>query len=186
MHKPNIPQEKGLLFAKKNKVSIWASTHPYEDIPEEYFDETFSKNNTRATNTWSANFKIRYFNPAKMETNGSHDGTLSIKQAVGECSFSSSFIEGLMSKAKKKKLDQVTWVILLYEFEYSAKISGIENDKYVTLLGAFDYDDDAESLFEIESNEDEFFGKSGYEDDDNDNEEEDEDEFEDYDDPDND
>ncbi len=139
---------KGFLFSKKNKVSVWASTHPYADIPDEYFEETFSKNNTRASNTWSDNFKIRYFSPSKMETNGAHEGTIDIQQAVGECSFSSSFIDVLKSKAKKKKIKEITWVILLFEYEYSAKVSGIESDEYVTLVGAFDYDDDTDSLIE--------------------------------------
>ena len=138
------------LFSKKNKVSIWASKHPYAKIPEGYFKESFSKNNTRARNTWSNNFKIRYFRPEDMETNGSHDGLIGIKHAAGECSFSSSFIEPLLSKAKKKNLLQVSWIIILFEYEYSAKVTGIENDEYVTLLGAFNYDDDADSLIEIE------------------------------------
>lgn len=149
MKNKNVKIEKGFLFSKKNKVSVWASTHPYADIPDEYFEEKFSKNNTRATNTWSKNFKMRYFSPSQMETNGAHEGTINIKQAVGECSFSSSFIEVLMSKAKKKKIKEITWVILLFEYEYSTKISGIESDEYVTLVGAFDYDDSAESLVEV-------------------------------------
>ena len=142
--------EKKHLFAKKNKVSIWASQFPYGDIPDEYFEETFSKNNTRATNQWSNNFQMRYFRPEDMETNGTQQGTINIKQAAGECSFSSSYIEALISKAKKKKMLEVTWIILLFEYEYSAKISGVESDEYMTLLGAFNYDDDADSLFEIE------------------------------------
>jgi len=145
-----IVTDKKHLFSKKSKVSIWASQHPYADIPEAYFEETFSKNNTRATNQWSNNFQIRYFKPEEMETNGSHDGVINIKQAAGECSFSSSYIEALISKAKKKKMLEVTWIILLFEYEYSAKISGVESDEYMTLLGAFNYDDDADSLFEIE------------------------------------
>ncbi len=142
--------EETFLFSKKNKVSIWASDHPYAEIPEDYFEESFSKNNTRARNTWSNNFKMRYFRPEDMETNGSHDGLIDIKQAAGECSFSSSFIEPLLSKAKKKNLLQISWIIILFEYEYSAKATGIENDEYVTLLGAFNYDDDADSVIEIE------------------------------------
>jgi len=142
--------EKKHLFAKKNKVSIWASQHPYADIPEGYFEETFSKNNTRAINQWSNNFRMRYFRPEDMETNGSQDDSINIKQAVGECSFSCSYIDTLLSKAKKKNIQEVTWVILLFEYEYSAKISGVESDEYVTLLGAFNYDDDADSLYEVE------------------------------------
>jgi len=145
----NISVEKKYLFAKKNKVSIWASSHPYAGIPDEYFEESFSKNNTRATNQWSNNFMMRYFRPEDMETNGSHDGKIDIKQAAGECSFSSSYIDALMSKARKKNMLEVSWIVLLFEYEYSAKISGVENDQYLTLLGAFNYDDDAESLYEV-------------------------------------
>lgn len=146
--------DKGYIFTKKNKVSIWASQHPYQEIPDEYFEETFSKNNTRATNNWSNNFKIRYFNPGHMETNGAHEGSIDIQRAIGECSYSSSFIDVLMSKAKKKEMQTVTWVVLLFEYEYSAKISGVEKDNYLTLLGAFDYDDDADSLYEIDDEPD--------------------------------
>jgi hypothetical protein len=155
MKKPAINTAKGLLFNKKNKVSVWASQVPYADIPDEYFEEAFSKNNTRAKNTWSDNFKMRYFDPEAMETNGAQTGLVSIKQAAGECSFSSSFIEPLMSKAKKKNLLEVSWIILLFEYEYSAKLSGVESDDFVTLVGAFNYDDDADNLFEVEGDENE-------------------------------
>jgi hypothetical protein len=152
--KPNSTNGgKAQLYTKKYKVSIWASKHPYQEIPDDYFEERFSKNNTRASNQWSDNFKIRYFNPELMETNGSVEGLISIEKAVGECSFSSSYIQVLMSKAKKKEMLQVSWVILLFESEYSAKLSSVASDQYVTLLGAFDYDDDADSVFEIESDE---------------------------------
>lgn len=137
-------------FSKKNKVSVWASQHPYADIPDAYFEETFSRNNTRATNTWSKNFRLKYFLPENMETNGAMEGLIDIKQAVGECSFSASFIDVLMSKARKKQLEQVTWVVLLFEHEYSVKLSATGKDEYLTFLGAFDYDDDAESLYEVE------------------------------------
>ena len=51
----------GQDFSKKGKVSIWASQHPYEDVPDEYFEETFSHNKARATNTWSSNFNLAFF-----------------------------------------------------------------------------------------------------------------------------
>ena len=137
-------------FTKKKKVSVWVSRHPYEDIPDEYFEETFSKKNTRATNMWSESFKLNYFNPESMETNGTQAGTVEIKKAAGECSFSSSYIDVLMSKARKKKLENITWIILLFECEYSTKLSGVEKDKYTTFLGAFTYDDEADNLYEID------------------------------------
>jgi len=29
-------------FSKKTKVSVWISKYPYEDIPDQYFEESFS------------------------------------------------------------------------------------------------------------------------------------------------
>lgn len=137
-------------FTKKGKVSIWVSQYPYADIPDDYFEEALSRNNTRATNTWSDNFNLKFFNPEKIETNGSHGGTISIEKAAGECSFSCSFIDILMSKVRQKKLEQITWIVLLFEYKYSPKISKVVSDSYLTFIGAFDYDDDAVSLYEIE------------------------------------
>lgn len=155
MNKTNQTSDKGFLFGKKNKVSVWVSTHAYAEIPEEYFEESFSKNNTRAKNQWSNNFKMRYFRPEDMETNGSMEGTVNLEKAAGQCSFSSSFISPLLSKAKKKGLSEITWIVLLFDCEYSAKLSGVESDDYLTLLGAFSYEDDADSLYEVEGDEDE-------------------------------
>ncbi len=145
LYMKNKSELKGHLFQKKNKVSVWASTHPYADIPDEYFEESFSKNNTRATNQWSKNFNMRYFSPELLETNGAMKGTLGIREAVNACSYADSFIENLMSKANKKKLINITWVVLLYEYEYSSKVSNIFKDEYLTMLGAFTYD--AEEAF---------------------------------------
>lgn len=147
-----INASKGHIFAKKYKVSVWASQHPYADVPDAYFDETFSKNNTRAVNEWSRNFNLRYFLPENLETNGTENGLVSIETAAGACSFSSSYITVLKSKARKKKLQDVSWIILLFDYEYSLKIAGIEKDQYMTFLGAFDYDEDAENVYEIEEN----------------------------------
>jgi immunity protein 22 of polymorphic toxin system len=143
-----LNEKKGFDFTKRNKVSIWVSQHPYQDIPEAYFDETFSHKKERATNTWSDNFKLQYFEPDFMDTNGVQTGTVSIKKAAGECSFSSSYIEALLNKAKKMKLTSITWIVLLYENEYNVKRSGIDKDTYLTFVGAFDYDDNAENLLE--------------------------------------
>jgi hypothetical protein len=145
---PSTTADNGLLFDKKNKVSIWASNVPYAEIPDEYFEETFYKNNKRAKNTWSQNYNIRYFLPENMETNGSHEGLIDIETAAGACSCSSSFIVNLLSKAKKAKLEQVSWIILIFEQEYSVKLSGTDKDVYTTFLGAFNYDPMSENVLE--------------------------------------
>ena len=88
--------------------------------------------------------------PDNMETNGADTGMVSIEKAAGQCSFSQSYIDVLMSKARKKKLEDITWIILLFEYEYSPKLSGVEKDNVTTFLGAFSYDDEADNLYDIE------------------------------------
>lgn len=146
--KARVKKAKGHDFTKRNKVSVWVSQHPYAEIPDDYFEETFSRNKTRATNAWSANFNLKFFNPSNLATNGTHEGTLDIKKAAGECSFSASFIDILMSNAKRKNLEKVTWIVLLYGYEYSVRVSGVDKDKYMSFLGGFDYDDDADNVYE--------------------------------------
>ncbi len=140
-------KSKGFDFSKKNKVSVWVSQTPYADIPDEYFEEEFSNNNKHAKNTWSKNFRLNYFLPDNMETNGAEEGTVAIMRAAGECSFSASYMPALMSKAKKKKIEQITWIVLLFECEYSVKQSSVGKDEYLTFLGAFEYDDSAENHY---------------------------------------
>lgn len=143
-------EKKELDFIKRNKVSVWASQHPYEEIPDAYFEEQFSHKQSRATNTWTRNFKLPYFDPEDLETNGAQKGRVMIKKAAGQCSYSSSYIEVLMSKARKKKMEEVTWIVLLFDCEYSPKLSSVAKDEYLTFLGAFNYDPDAESLYEVD------------------------------------
>lgn len=136
-------------FLKRNKVSVWASQIEYEAIPDAYFEEAFTKNGTRATNQWTANFKLKYFNPDMLETNGAQIGLVDIERAAGECSYSKSYMEVLMSKARNKKLEQVSWLVMLFGVEYSRKITGVEQDDVLTFVGAFDFDEETESLYEV-------------------------------------
>ena len=149
----NTVPVKGHDFTKKHKVSVWASQSPYAEVPDDYFEETFSKNNSRAVNAWSRNFNLKYFMPGNLETNGTEKDLVSIESAAGECSFSTSYIQPLMSKARKKNLQQVSWIVLLFEVEYSLKISGVEKDQYMTFLGAFDYDDEAENVYDLDDSD---------------------------------
>jgi hypothetical protein len=139
---------KGLNFMEKNKVSVWASQYPYDKIPEEYFEENFTHKKKRATNTWSNNFKLAYFSPDYLETNGVYSGTSNIRKVAGACSFSKSYIESLEQMAINNNMAQVTWIVLLHDLAYDPEVSGIKKDKFLTFLGAFDYDETADSLYE--------------------------------------
>lgn len=146
--KVRVPKVKKMFhFVKQNKVSVWYSQYPYAEIPDEYFEERFSREGKRAQNTWSDNYRMAYFLPDGLETNGAEEGTIEIRKAVGTCSGSKSYIDAVMSKAKRKKVDQVTWVVLLFDTEYSTKDTGMGKDDYLNFLGAFSVDEEADSVF---------------------------------------
>ena len=146
----NNNKPKGLLFTEKGKVAAWVSQTPYSTIPDEYFEEKFSKNNTRANNEWSDNYKLAYFNPDNIETNGSLTDNIDIERAAGECSFSCSFIEAIKQSAKEKGIGNITWLILLYDSGYNAEKTDVTNDEHTVFLGEYAYDYAAKSLYDIE------------------------------------
>jgi hypothetical protein len=53
-------------------------------------------------------------------------------------------------------MEQVTWIILLFEQEYSVKQSGVTEDEFTTFLGAFNYDASSESLLGEDDDEEEY------------------------------
>ena len=67
-------------------------------------------------------------------------------------------------------MEQVTWIILLFEQQYSVKASGVTEDEYTTFLGAFNYDASSDSLL---GENDEEAEDADYSDDDADDLEED-------------
>ncbi len=131
-------------FEKEGVVSVWYSTTPYVTIPDSYFDE-----DDNGLCQWAHNFKIADYNHDNMETNGAEQGVVSIDKAVGECSFSRSYSEKVKRKINKLGDKEVTWVILLFDFEYRAKKTRIDQDQYVQFVGAFPYDMAQDSVFDV-------------------------------------
>lgn len=130
-------------FEKHGKVSVWCSTISYETIPDSYFEE-----DDQGLDTWARNFSINEYDHENMETNGVASGTASVKNIIDDCSYSSAYGESVIHKISKMGHQQVSWIILLFDFEYRNKITKIHEDQYVQYVGSFVYDMDAISLAE--------------------------------------
>ena len=130
-------------FEKHGKVSVWCSTISYETIPDSYFEE-----DDQGLDTWARNFNINEYDHENMETNGVASGTALVKSIIEDCSYSSAYGEGVIHKIGKMGHQQVSWIILLFDFEYRNKITKIHEDQYVQYVGSFVYDMDAISLAE--------------------------------------
>ena len=136
-------------FEKEGMVSVWASQVPYADIPDDYFDEKGEGH--IPLNEWAGNFKFNTFNSENIEINGAYEGSVNIKKAAGECSYSKSYIDALVAKAEKLDLVNVTWIIVCFDFEYYPKKTGVFKDQYMNFIGSYPYDPEAENLYEVKT-----------------------------------
>jgi len=130
-------------FEKYGKVSVWCSTISYDTIPDSYFEE-----DDNGIEAWARNFSITQYDHENMETNGVASGTALVKSIIEDCSYSSAYGEGIIHKINKMGHQQVSWIILLFDFEYRNKITKIHEDEYVQYVGSFVYDMDSISLAE--------------------------------------
>ena len=130
-------------FEKGGKVSVWCSTVSYDTIPDSYFEE-----DDQGLDAWARNFTINEYDHENMETNGVASGTSLVKNIIEDCSYSSAYGEGVVHKINKMGHQQVSWIILLFDFEYRNKITKIHEDEYVQYVGSFVYDMDSISLAE--------------------------------------
>jgi hypothetical protein len=130
-------------FEKQGKVSVWCSSVSYDTIPESYFVE-----DEQGLDAWAKNFNISHYDPDNMETNGVESGTAFVRDILGPCSYSSAFGELVVHKVNKMGHQQVSWIILLFDFEYRNKLTKIHEDEIVQYVGSFVYDMDAITLDE--------------------------------------
>jgi hypothetical protein len=130
-------------FDKEGKISVWFSTVPYHEIPDSYFEE-----DENGLGPWAHHFKISSYDSADMETNGAEQGTVKAEKAVGECSYSRSYVDLVVHKINKMGADEITWVIILFDFEYRPKKTKVYKDEYVQYAGSFPYDENADCVSE--------------------------------------
>ncbi|BBB25994.1 immunity 22 family protein [Amphritea japonica] len=128
-------------FEKEGIVSVWYSTADYASIPDSYFEE-----DEQGLDQWAKNYQIISYDPENMETNGCETGCAPTKDIIGPCSWSGSYGEAVIKKIEKIGDKKISWLILLFDFEYRAKKTHIFQDEYVNFVGCFPFDIDANQL----------------------------------------
>jgi len=128
-------------FEKEGVVSVWYSTTDYSRIPDSYFEE-----DEQGLDRWAKNFEISEYDPENLETNGKDRGTAAVLDIIGPCSWSYSYGDAVIKKIEKLGDKQISWLILLFDFEYRAKKTHIFEDEYVHFVGCFPYDMEAGNL----------------------------------------
>ncbi|MBD8514216.1 immunity 22 family protein [Photobacterium sp. WH24] len=139
----------GPNFEKKGFVSIWVSKVTLDEIPDDYFEERFGEDyEDTPLSQWCENFGFGYYDHDQIEDNGVEIGADTLDRILGECSYSKSYVEQAVSKAKEKGLGSASWIRNFFDFSYSPESTGIDEDQFMIFLGAFEYDTNSESKYE--------------------------------------
>ncbi len=126
-------------------VSIWVSKCNLNDIPDDYFEENYGGEDEESWNDFSSEFGFGYYDHDFVETYFIDDGEIThIKNLLEPLSYSDTFIDSAINAAIEKNLAETSFVFLIYNFEYSSKITGITESKYMSFLGAFPFKSDEE------------------------------------------
>jgi hypothetical protein len=136
-------------FEKKGVVSIWVAIVPLSRIPDKYFEEHRGDEDQPFTQ-FSEDFGIGFFDHDFVDTNLSHGRARPVEELVGQCSFSSSYVEKVTAEANKRGLQKTQFVFLMFDIEYAPKQTKVSRSAYLEFLGSFSYDVNAESAIPYE------------------------------------
>lgn len=131
-------------FEKKRRVSIWVAIVPWTELPDDYFQEHCGRKDNEPFTQFSEDFGFDFFDHDSVDTNGS-EVARPIADLLGECSYSSSYVAEAVAQAREFGLETTSYVFLLYDIDYKAKLTKVSKSRYMQFLGSFQYDPKAKS-----------------------------------------
>jgi len=132
-------------FEKKNVLSMWVAIVPLSEIPDAYFQQQEDEDENAFT-PFSRDFGFGAYGLDSLETNIVGERIKTFDQLVGQLSFSKSFVDQAVAAAQKQGLENTQGVFVLYEIDYRPKMAGASTSPYMTFLGSFKYDPEADSV----------------------------------------
>ena len=85
---------------------------------------------------------VGYYDIANQDSNSFDFQSVPLKDLLKDMSYSSSFIEQALAKAKEKGLTNARWVTLQYDFAYDKKNVSRAVASDPVFLGVFSYEED--------------------------------------------
>jgi hypothetical protein len=137
-------------FEKKDIVSIWVAIVPWDQLPSVYFKEHYGRDDDEPFTQFSDDFGFGFFDHDFVDTNGSPGQPEPIERLLGQCSFSSSYLQEATAEARKRGLGRTQFVFLLYDIEYQPKTTNVWRSSYMAFLGSFRYDSTAPSAIPLQ------------------------------------
>lgn len=135
-------------FSVSGFGSIWIGEMPSDGSDEDYLRPQYDRADGEPLAPWMGEFGFGYFDYDFMDGNshgtviGPHGYQHSrgpLRPLIAPCSYADSFIDAAMQAAQQHRITQTQFVMLLYDFRYDPKVTGITRGTYLRFLGAFPY-----------------------------------------------
>lgn len=129
---------------EENVVSIWAAVVPFNDIPEDYWQYDLSGDDDAPFNRFSSDFGFGCYDDDFVESyfDEAEKKIVPIADLIAPLSYASSFAPAAVKRANKLGLGETSYIFLIYNFEYDAKVTGRERSDFFRFVGAFPFKDD--------------------------------------------
>ena len=130
----------------RDVVSIWVAHTDFDGIPEDYLEYNRDDRDDTPWSTFTNNFGFGFYDDDFVESYlqpGKEKAT--VYEQLKYLSYSSSFIEQAVAEAQKRKLEETSFVFLMYNFAYDPKVTKIQRDDYLEFLGVFTFDQQSDS-----------------------------------------
>ena len=128
----------------ENVVSIWATPVPYHEIPEDYFTYDFAGGDNDPWNRFSSDFGFGYYDDDFVENyfDEPEKCSLPVRELIAPLSYSSSFIDAVVQRAKELGLEETSYLFLIYNFKYDPTITRKQKSAIFQFLGTFLFNED--------------------------------------------
>jgi hypothetical protein len=110
---------------KKGVVSVWVGKFTNEVEFENYITEKYGQIDDSTLSEFAKDSGLKWYDHDLREADFNSDGLVSIRTLLLQTSYSESFIDNVVQKAKNKNLEKGNAIFLLFDCDYS----GVDNSK---------------------------------------------------------
>jgi hypothetical protein len=132
----------GPHFERKGMVSIWVGVFPSESARKAQLKERYGEEfEDEPLAEWMGEFGFGWFDHDQMDTNWDGLKGQPLRDLLGQCSYAASFLERAVAAGSEQGIEESQTALLLYDFKYDPKVTGVTQGKYLRFLGTFRYSD---------------------------------------------
>jgi hypothetical protein len=126
-------------FRRAGFISLWAGTFASVEEAETYFGIPDEIGVYLPPEAFARDFGLGNFPPETLEVNFEQVTPRPLAELLREATFADSFLDQALEAARRKGIEEVQGIALLYDFDYQLKSGWRETAGPLQLIGTFLY-----------------------------------------------